>query len=259
MTHPTISTDKVQGHWLLARLGKKVLRPGGRRLTDTLLGALDVGPTDRVIELAPGMGVTARALLARRPASFIAVDIDAEPATATRAVVEPAGGQVVLGPAQHVPLPDHTASVVVGEAMLTMQNDINKHAIVAEAARLLDDRGRYAIHELCLVPDDIDDELAQQIWDDLSRTIHVGARPLTVSAWRALLEAHRFTVISEHRAPMSLLSPRRVIADEGPLAAARFLTHLARDRAARTRVRAMRRCFARWSDHLGAVALIGQV
>lgn len=31
--------DAVQGHWLLARLGKRVLRPGGIELTRTLLTA----------------------------------------------------------------------------------------------------------------------------------------------------------------------------------------------------------------------------
>jgi hypothetical protein len=31
------SDADVQGHWLLARLGKRVLRPGGAGLTSTLL------------------------------------------------------------------------------------------------------------------------------------------------------------------------------------------------------------------------------
>lgn len=256
MHSDTVPTDKVQGHWLLARLGKKVLRPGGRELTAEMLTALDVGPTDRVVELAPGLGATARELLARRPASYTGVDKDTDAAAATRAVVERAGGTMLVDSAQHVPLPDADATVVVGEAMLTMQSDANKTAIVAEAARLLDVGGRYAIHELCLVPDDIDDGLAHQIWDDLSRTIHVGARPLTVTAWRDLLEGHGFTVASEHRAPMALLSPRRIVADEGVVAAARFAFRVAVDRAARRRVREMRGCFTRWADHLAAVAVV---
>ncbi len=254
----TIPTEKVQGHWLLARLGKKVLRPGGRQLTARMLDALDVGPTDRVVELAPGLGATARALLDRQPASYTAVDADSDAAATTRAAVAPAGGQVLVGPAQHVPLDDGAASVVVGEAMLTMQSDTNKAAVVREAARLLDDGGRYAIHELCLVPDDIDEAVAQQIWDDLSRTIHVGARPLTVTAWRSLIEAEGLSVESELRAPMALLSPRRIVADEGVAAAVKFLSRVARDRAARQRVREMRACFDRWSDHLAAIALVAR-
>ncbi len=258
MARSAVPTEKIPGHWLLARLGKTVLRPGGRQLTETMLAAVDVGPTDRVVEFAPGMGATARALLDRRPASYTAVDADADAAATTRTAVEPSGGLVVVGPAQKTPLSDQEATVVVGEAMLTMQSAANKAAIMEEAARLLGDGGRYAIHELCLVPDDIDDQVAQQIWDDLSRTIHVGARPLTVTAWRALLEAHGFSVESEHRAPMALLSPRRIVADEGPARAARFFARLVRDRAARARVREMRGCFTRWSDHLAAVALVAR-
>lgn len=30
-------TEDMPGHWLLARLGKRVLRPGGRELTEQLL------------------------------------------------------------------------------------------------------------------------------------------------------------------------------------------------------------------------------
>ena len=43
----------VQGHWLLARLGKRVLRPGGAELTHKLLALADV-PAGDVVELAPG-------------------------------------------------------------------------------------------------------------------------------------------------------------------------------------------------------------
>lgn len=44
--------DHMQGHWLLARLGKRVLRPGGVELTRTLLARAEVTDAD-VLELAP--------------------------------------------------------------------------------------------------------------------------------------------------------------------------------------------------------------
>ena len=53
-----------QGHWLLARLGKRVLRPGGIGLTRTLLSDAEVTDAD-VLELAPGFGRTATEILAR--------------------------------------------------------------------------------------------------------------------------------------------------------------------------------------------------
>ena len=66
--------SRMQGHWLLARLGKRVLRPGGIGLTRRLLEAAGPTSTDRVIELGPGVGRTAEILLAARPASYKGVD-----------------------------------------------------------------------------------------------------------------------------------------------------------------------------------------
>jgi hypothetical protein len=60
------SDDSVQGHWLLARLGKRVLRPGGVELTRTLLSRAEVADAD-VLELAPGLGRTATEILAMGP------------------------------------------------------------------------------------------------------------------------------------------------------------------------------------------------
>jgi hypothetical protein len=42
--------DKMQGHWILARAGKRVLRPGGLELTRQMLDALAISPQDRVVE-----------------------------------------------------------------------------------------------------------------------------------------------------------------------------------------------------------------
>jgi hypothetical protein len=75
----------------------------------------------------------------------------------------------------------------MGEAMLTMQGRNQKVAIIAEAARLLRPGGRYGIHELCLVPDELSREKRDLIEHDLSTTIRVGARPLTIPEWHALL------------------------------------------------------------------------
>src|SRR6185503_4901738 len=71
-----LQTKKMPGHWVLARLGKRVLRPGGRQLTRRMLEALRIQHTDDVVEFAPGMGVTARLTLKLKPASYTAVERD---------------------------------------------------------------------------------------------------------------------------------------------------------------------------------------
>ena len=57
MKNEDIST--AQGHWLLARMGKRVLRPGGKELTIKLIRSLNITTEDSVVEFAPGLGVTA--------------------------------------------------------------------------------------------------------------------------------------------------------------------------------------------------------
>lgn len=49
---------KLPGHWLLARMGKRVLRPGGLELTHRLLDVLSIDGDDDVVEFAPGLGIT---------------------------------------------------------------------------------------------------------------------------------------------------------------------------------------------------------
>ena len=73
-----------------------------------------------------------------------------------------------------------------------MQTSEMKRRIVREARRLLKRGGRYAIHEMCLVGDDLDEDRRKEINQALSRTIHVGVRPLSVSEWRGLMRSRRF-------------------------------------------------------------------
>lgn len=259
MNEPGPPPEKMPGHWLLARMGKRVLRPGGLELTRRLLAALRIGTADHVVEFAPGLGITAGLVLQRQPESYTAVE--REPAAAERVRQFLAGPRFrcVIGSAEGSGLPAGEATVVFGEAMLSMQPPVTKDRIVAEAARLLRPRGRYGIHELCLIPDDLDPATEKAICRDLSETIHVGVRPLTVAKWRALLDSHGFEVTEQALAPMHLLEPLRVIRDEGWWGAAiRFFFHVFRSSAARQRVRAMRRAFRRHRAHLAAILLVGR-
>lgn len=252
-----LAAGKMPGHWLLARLGKRVLRPGGLNLTRQMLESLAIRQADAVVEFAPGLGVTARMTLRLQPASYTAVEDDVAAANRVRRLVAGARRQCLVGNAANAPLPDRTATVVYGEAMLTMQGTEQKHRIVREAARLLQPGGRYGIHELCLVPDYLNGEIKREIEQALSRTIHVGARPLTAGEWRAVLEAGGFCVQAEVQRPMRLLEPDRLIQDEGFWGALRFVKNLLRDGEARQRVLAMRRIFVKYRSHMAAIMLVG--
>lgn len=255
---PTPFADRddlaVHGHWLLARLGKRVLRPGGVELTRTLLRESRPTGVD-VVELAPGLGRTAGEIIALGPRSYRGVEADPDAARATEQVVAPLG-TVVTADAARSGLPDADADVVIGEAMLTMQGEGAKAAIVAEAVRLLRPGGRYAIHELALVPESIVEEVRTDIRRALARSIKVNARPLTVLEWEDLLIGQGLVIDHVRTAPMALLDPTRIIADEGLVGALRFGVNLLRQRDARRRVLAMRATFRAHRSHLRGIALI---
>jgi SAM-dependent methyltransferase len=252
--------EAVQGHWLLARLGKRVLRPGGVELTRTLLARAELADAD-VLELAPGLGRTAGEILTRGPRSYVGAEADPDAANTVRGVLAEHGarhGTVRVTDAADTGLPDDSRDVVIGEAMLTMQSDAAKRAIVAEAARVLRPRGRYAIHELALTPDDVPEEVSTEIRQSLARSIKVNTRPLTIAEWSRLLGEHGLVVDEVATAPMALLQPRRVIADEGLFGALRFAKNIALHRDARKRVLAMRHTFRKHRDRLAAVAIVAR-
>jgi len=246
----------LPGHWLLARLGKRVLRPGGKELTARLLADARLSGSD-VVEFAPGLGRTAQEILAHSPRSYVGVESDDTAAELTRKAIA-GGGRVVRGDASKTGLDDEVADVVVGEAMLTMQTDRHKAEILREAHRVLRDGGRYAIHELAIEPDEVDDEVKTEIRKSLARSIKVNARPLTAAEWRKLFEDNGFEVETVGFAPMALLEPKRILADEGLLGTLKFVRNVLRDSDARSRVLQMRSTFTEYKKHLVAIEIVAK-
>ena len=250
----------LQGHWLLAKLGKKVLRPGGKKLTNWMID--NANPTNkRVVEFAPGLGITAAEILDRNPKTYTGVDQDPDAATATTLSTKQARlgipTEVINGVASDTGLPTGAADLVVGEAMLTMQGEKGKTAIVLEANRILTTGGRYAIHELLLTPNNVDQAVADNLRKALATTIKVNARPLTATEWSELLESNGFKVLSIKVAPMGLLQPKQMVEDEGPRVL-KIMFNLARNSQARKRVLAMRKVFSENAQNLGAISIIAE-
>lgn len=249
----------MQGHWLLARAGKRVLRPGGLGLTRQMLQALAIDGETRVVEFAPGMGVTAKMMLTRRaPAAYWGVERDAAAAERLRGLLTDARTRIVEGPAEQSGLPDGLAQVVFSEALLSMQNAVQKRRVFAEARRLLAPGGRYGIHEIAFTFRGGDEPVRTAVQAAIAREIHVGVQLLTRGEWVRLFADHGFTPVWIQEAPLNLLELGRLVSDEGWYGCLRIGYNLARSREIRQRVLAMRRLFRRYRGCIGAVAIVGQ-
>ena len=248
----------LQGHWLLARIGKHVLRPGGKKLTEHMLANADIAGKD-VVEFAPGLGLTTRAILERDPKSYRGVDRDPQVVdiisklTSEKATIP---ASCVQRDAADTGLESNSADVVIGEAMLTMQTERGKQAIIGEAFRLLRAGGTYSIHELGLQPDNLDESVKDEVRKALACSIKVNARPLTEQEWCELLEAEGFEVLWRGKEPMALLDMKRNIADEGIGGVLRILRNVLGNKDIRARVLNMKHTFDKYSNELTGIAFV---
>lgn len=251
-----LNTEK--GHWLLAKMGKKVLRPGGKELTLQLMGKLAINPQDDVVEFAPGLGYTAGITLAKKPRSYTGVELNEEAAGILRRKINGPKQRIVIGNACCAPLETATADKLYAEAMLTMQADHRKAEIMGEAHRILRPGGLYGIHEIALVPDDMPDEGKKKIQGELARTIKVNARPLTRSEWTHMLEAAGFEVQSVMTNPMHLLETGRLIDDEGFFRFLKIGFNILTHPKACRRILEMRKVFRRYDKSMEAIAIVAR-
>lgn len=249
-----VALARMPAHWMLGRLGKKVMRPGGLQLSLRMIDALDIQPDDDVVDFWPGLGVTTQRMLARGPHSYLAVERGAAEAARVRQVMRE-GDECLVVPAHRTGRLDASASVAYGEALLTLEPAARKVDTVAEAARLLRPGGRYGIHELLLTPDGLSEAAKQDIERTLTRVLHVGARPLTESEWRRLLEHGGFAIDTVETGRMLLLDIPTFVADEGWGGTLAFLGRSLAHPSVLPRITEIWNVFRRYRDNLGAIAV----
>jgi SAM-dependent methyltransferase len=225
-------------------------------LTRWMISRLAPTDSDEIVELAPGIGATAREILAHKPRKYTGVDLDPGVIKRLSGLLAGPERSFVRASAQDTGLPDASATVVVGEAFLTMQTPRIKQAILAEVARLLRPGGRYGLHELGVVS--ADPEKIETIRRELSQVIRVNASPLALSEWRDLLHAHGLEITGERVRPMELLRIRRLFEDEGLWGGARVVFNALRQPEAAKRVLEMRKVFEKYADHLVAISLVAK-
>ncbi|MCT3814365.1 methyltransferase domain-containing protein [Elizabethkingia anophelis] len=254
----TGSIEKMSGHWLLAKIGKKVLRPGGKDLTLKMLELLAINKKDQVTEFAPGLGFTAGKIIEYQPEAYTGIDADEEAVELLKRKFSETKAVFQNDHAAQTRLNDNSQTKVLGEAMLTMQADHRKSEIVKEAYRILKPGGLYAVHELALMPEALDESVKAHIQRELAEVIKVNARPLTLGEWKKVLEKEGFSILNIETAPMHLLEPKRIISDEGFLGFLNIAKNMVLHPGIRERVLRMKSIFAKYNKNLCAVIIIAR-
>lgn len=256
MSHKKINTE--QGHWLLAKMGKRVLRPGGKEMTEKIVNGLNIKQDDAVVEFAPGMGYTAELLLSKKPEKYTGVELNEEAASLLQQRINKPAYRVINASASDSGLESGATDKVIGEAMLTMQADHRKSEIIREAYRLLKPGGTYAIHELGLKPDHLEPNIKQEVQQGLAKAIHVNARPLTKTEWCELLEQEGFKIKKINENPMDLLKVKRILADEGWLRTLKIGFNVLTHPKERKKIFIMRDAFKKYENHLTTFGILAE-
>lgn len=239
----------------LARLGKRVVNPGGVRGRDLLLAALNPRPGSRVLEIGCGTGHTAVHLARRWRCQVHAVDIAPEMVEATRRAAQAAGvaARIYAGVADVTQLPfaDGHYDYVLCQAVLMF---VDKARALAEILRVLKPGGRFGGIEFswhrtpsAALRQETDRECGCEVLE-----FHAPAE------WRRWLQQAGFEAAQAAEQPFTLLSPAGFLRDEGLANSLRLLARLAVDRAARRRLREIWGHFARHRQYFSYVVLTGR-
>ncbi len=252
----TKELDNAQGHWILAKMGKRVLRPGGKELTMMLFDGLSISSHDNMVEFAPGIGYTASKIISQNPKTYVGIDIDNDVINSLGKKITGKNITFKRASASETGLESESKDKVMGEAMLTMHNNERKSDIIREAHRILKKGGLYAIHELGLI--NVDNNLKNKINRELQLAIKVHARPLTESEWKSLLDKEGFSIKQVYTNKMHLLEAKRMIDDEGFFRTLRIGFNILSNPTAKKRIIEMRRIFRKYQSNLNAVAIIAE-
>lgn len=250
--------NNKEGHWILARMGKKVLRPGGKELSLHMIDKLDINPEDDVVEFAPGLGFTANISLKKNPKTYTGVELNDEAAERLQKKINGNDRKIILGAAENSTLDANAYSKVYNEAILTMQSDKKKSEIIGEAHRILKPGGLYGIHEIALTPNDVSEEIKREVKKGLAGAIKVNARPLTQEEWCKLIENEGFEIVHILNNPFHLLEPKRIIDDEGFFRTLKIAFNILTHKHERDRILNMARIFKKYDKQMESIAVIAR-
>lgn len=247
-----VQQEPAAAVWPLAqRIVSGVVRPGGEAMVRRAIEGAGLGEGDRVVELAPGLGLTSRAVVAANPRTWTGVEPDALAAAHVRKAVGGPGREVVCAPVDATGLAGGEASLVVCDALLSTLDAPGRAGVLAEAVRLLGPGGRLALHELT--------PAAGAEAGSLARLEGAGLHLLPEEDWRGEVEAAGLVVVGSLVGPLDMPAQRDLMREAGPRGALRLTRELALDGTVRSAALAVRQALDRDSLAARSVVVVGEV
>ncbi|MEY2831280.1 MAG: hypothetical protein RLZZ574_538, partial [Cyanobacteriota bacterium] len=165
----TLNFATVPGHQVLAAVGKRILRPGGKAATEQLFTWANFQPGETVLELAASFGESAIEIAKRFNVRVVGIEKNLNSVAKARENIKAAGlsDRVTILEGDIFQLDEITDKFdyVLAEAILTMQSDVGKAKILSGIRNYLKPGGKFLSHEM-LVRDH-----AEQVRKSLSKSI----------------------------------------------------------------------------------------
>ncbi|MBD2119362.1 cyclopropane-fatty-acyl-phospholipid synthase family protein [Trichocoleus sp. FACHB-262] len=256
MSQSTINFATAPGHQVMARAGKKILRPGGKAATEQLFQWAQFQPGETVLELAASFGNSAIALAKQYGVRVVGIEKNPESVARARANIQAAGlaeqVQVIEGDIFHLEQIPEQFDYVLAEAILTMQSASGKAKIMRGICDRLKPRGKFLSHEL------LAQDQEAEIHQALAAALRANSTPLSETNWIAACETAGLQVSQHQTGAMGLLSPARVIQDEGLVNSIQVFWNVLTHPQLRDRLLAIRRVFKQYEQELGYFILCAE-
>lgn len=195
----------------MAVIGKRVIHPGGRVSTESLLARADITEDSRVLDVGCGVGTTAIEIARRHGAEVTSVDISPVMLERAAASVRAAGL-------------DSRVTVAAGDILALDFADGTFDVVIAEAVTMFVDR-RCAAAELCRVTKPGGRVLATEFFwrrppSEEAREVFLGQvcpglEFDTVEDWTAIYGGAGLIGVETETGPFEMMTPRGFLADEG--------------------------------------------
>ena len=245
------SAEKCDIFDFMARhVGMTVIHPGGFKATRKLLGALQLAPESRVLDIACGKGTSALLLAEDHGCSVVGIDLaedlvdEARQAARRRGLQDRVSFQV--GDALKLPFGDDEFDATVSQAMLVLVGD--QEQSIREARRVTRPGGRSGWLELAWRSSPTQEFMhgvSNVICAYCMRNVH------TYQGWKDVFARAGVDSVEVLESPLEFSGMRETIADEGLKNALQMMYRMLTNRQIRRRMKKTNKFFTENGEIFG--------